>query len=211
MDYELNDQDRAEIVKRFVKQYAHWVVVVIVLIAIGFGVNSYIQKKNRHMNEEASTAYQALLLSIQNGANVASISEAAHTLIADYPKSPYASMAKLNLANIAVSQNNLPQAEEILKTTLTQNSHNDLTPVITLRLARVLLAENNPAGALSYLNSPPKGFEGAYGLLSGDAYILQNNPKMAKQSFQQALSTSQNNPLISQLATERLNSLGSAS
>ncbi len=208
MDYELNDQDRADIVTGFVKKYARWAVLAIVLIALGFGVNTYIQKKTHAMNEAASMAYQALLLSIQNKASPTSISEAANTIIVDYPRSVYASLAELNLADSAVSQNNLSQAEGILKTTLSKNSDNALTPIVAIRLARVLLAENNPAAALAVLKDPPKGFVGSYALLSGDAYVLENNTAMAKQSFQQAAAASQNNPLISQLATERLNAVG---
>ncbi len=208
MDYELNDQDRADIVTGFVKKYARWAVLAIVLIALGFGVNTYIQKKTRAMNEEASMAYQALLLSIQNKASAASVSLAAHNIIADYPRSVYASLAELNLADSAVSQNNLPQAEGMLKTILSKNSNNALTPIVAIRLARVLLAENNPSAALTVLKDPPKGFVGSYALLSGDAYVLENNTAMAKQSFQQAVVASQNNPLISQLATERLNAVG---
>ncbi len=211
MEYELNDQDRADLVKHFIKKYSPLFVTALVAIAIAFGVYNMIQKHNTTVNQNASLAYTAMLTSIQNGANASTITTESQSIIKQYNGTVYASMAALNLANIAVQQNQLSQAETILQETLSHNSHNNLTPIITLRLARVLLADNNPKMAIRFLKNPPAGFTGAYALLTGEAYLQQSDLALAKQNFTTAISESKNDPIVTQMATERLNSLGASS
>jgi predicted negative regulator of RcsB-dependent stress response len=208
VEYELNDQDRADLVKNFVKKYSTHFVVALIAIAIAFGAYNVIQKHENTVNQNASLAYAAILNSMQSGASNATISTESQSLIKNYSGTIYASLAELNLASIAVQQNDLAGAESILKTTLGRNSHNNLTPIITLRLARVLLAENNPKMAIRFLNSPPIGFAGPYALLRGEAYLQEGNLSLAKNNFNTAMNQSKNDPIVTQMATERLNSIG---
>ena len=207
-DYELNDHDRAEIVKRFFLRYGYIILVALILFAVAMGVQALWQNHQQNKNQAASNAYQALTVSMQNGAKPAIISEGANQLIANYPGTAYASLAQMNLAEIAVAQNNLSAAETLLTTDLKNNSHNDLTPIITLRLARVLLAENSASKALKILKDPPKGYVPAYSLLSGDANVQLNNMLAAKDNYQQGIiAAGETDPLIAQLLTERLHHL----
>ena len=211
MEYELNDQDRADLVKNFIKKYSTLFIVALIAIAAAFGAYNLIQKHEATVNQNASLAYASLLNSIQNGAASTSIVEQSHNIIQNYHGTVYASMAELNLANIAAQQNNLAEAESILKETLGQNSHNSLTPIITMRLARVYLADHNPKMAISFLKNPPIGFTSPYALLTGEAYLQLGDIALAKKNFKTAINESKNDPLISQMATERLNSLGATS
>ncbi len=211
MEYELNDQDRADLVKNFLKKYSTLFIVVLIAIALAFGIYNAIQKHENTVNQNASLAYAAILKSMQNGASIASISAESQSLVQNYGGTVYASMAQLTLASIAVQQNDLPQAETLLKKTLANNHHNTLTPIITLRLARVLLAENNPKMAINVLKNPPLGFAGPYALLSGEAYLQLSDLALAKQNFTMAINQSKNDPLVTQMAIERLNSIGSTS
>ena len=208
MEYELNDQDRADLVKNFFKKFGLWIVLAILVVAMGYGVYTYLQNRSQQQNEAASLAYQAILTATQNGATSEQITQSANQLIQTYPRTIYATFSNLILANLAVQQSNLTSAEEILRSTLRENSGNTLAPVITLRLARILIAENKPKEASSILQNPPTGFVSAYGLLSGDAELLENNPTAAKESYVNAKKANKNNLLLNQLLTERLNSLG---
>lgn len=211
MEYELNDQDRADLVKNFFKKYGIWIVAGIVIIAIGFCINAYMQKRDAQANEAASSAYQAMLTIVQNGATPLQVTQSANQLIKDYPDTVYATMANLTLASLAVQQSNLANAEEILRNTLKENHSNNLAPIITLRLARVLLAENKADEAINILQNPPQGFEAPYALLTGDAKLQQSDQAGARASYLVAQKANQNNPLLSQLLAERLNSLGGSS
>ncbi len=207
MEYELNDQDRAEIVKKFFKKYGLWIIVAVVVIAIGFGINAYMQKREALANQNASVAYDALFAAAQNGATVNQTTQAATDLIKNYPGTVYATFANLLLANIAVQQGNLGEADQILTAVLKSNDHNTLSPLIRLRLARVLIAENKPDDAVALLKHPPKGFEASYSLVTGDALLSQNNQAAAKASYLAAQAVDQNDPVTAQMITERLNSL----
>ncbi len=211
MEYELNDQDRADLVKHFIKKYSTLFVVILVVIVLAAGAYRLIQNHQAKVNQNASIAYSALLTSIQNGASADTITTESRSLIKNYHGTVYASLAELNLASIAVQQNHFAEAEAILKEALGQNSHNTLKPLITLRLARVYLADQQPKMALSFLKAPPASFAGPYALLSGDAYLQMNEPALAKHSFETALSQSKNDPAVTQMAMERLTSLGANS
>lgn len=207
-DYELNDHDRAEIVKRFFTRYGYVILIALILCAVAMGVQALWQNHEQNKNQAASNAYQALIVSMQNGAKLSVISEGANQIVANYPGTVYASLAQMNLAQIAVAANNLSLAETTLRADLENNSSNDLTPIITLRLARVLLAENQASAALKILNDPPKGYAPAYRLLMGDANVQLKNTLAAKDNYQQGIiAAGQSDPLMAQLLTERLNHL----
>jgi predicted negative regulator of RcsB-dependent stress response len=207
-DYELTDQDRAELIKNFFQRYGSFIVVALLLLVLGLGINNWWQKHQYTRASTASNAYQALLTSMQNGTSPDVIKAAATEISVNYSGTVYASLAQLQLAGIAVAQANLSTAESLLKNDLAQNSHNALKPIISLRLARLWLAENKSQATLDLLKHPPKGYEAAYGLLAGDAYIQLKNLAQAQLSYQQALSAAHNDPVLVQLLTERLNSLG---
>jgi predicted negative regulator of RcsB-dependent stress response len=207
-DYELNDHDRAEIVKRFFLRYGYIILITLILCAVAMGVQALWQNHQQNRNQAASNAYQALTVSMQNGAKPEVISAGANQIVANYPDTAYASLAQMNLAQIAVTQNNLSLAESTLTADLKNNHSNDLAPIITLRLARVLLAENKATEALKILQDPPKGYVSAYSLLMGDANVQLNNRLAAKDNYQKGLiAAGDTNPLITQLLTERLNHL----
>ena len=212
MDYELNDQDRADLVTNFIKKYGPWVVLIVVLIGIGFGVNSYLNNRKATENQNASIAYQAMLMATQHGATSQQITDSANNLIQNYSGTVYASFANLTLASIAIQETNLTKAEGILSDTLKQNKDTSLTPIIQMRLARVLIADHKYTDAINFLTKPPKGFEAPFALLTGDAYLAQNNTAAARASYLAAENANhnaaQNDPLIAQLLAERLNSLG---
>ncbi|MCX7122895.1 MAG: tetratricopeptide repeat protein [Gammaproteobacteria bacterium] len=211
MEYELNDQDRADIVKNFIKKYSTLFVLALIAVALAFGAYNIIQKHEATANQNASIAYSALLTSMQNGATTATISAESQNIIKNNRGTVYASLAKLNLAGIAVQQNRLADAASILKETLAQNSHNSLTPIISLRLARVYLANNNPKMAISILKKPPAGFVGTYALLTGEGNLQEGNLVLARKNFSTAINASKNDPIVTQMAMERLNSLGASS
>ena len=210
-DYELNDQDRADLVKNFFRRYGYIVLAVLVVIAVGIGIRAYLHNHAAKQNQAASIAYQALLSSIHNNAKPDVVAAAAKQLIKDYPHTVYASFAELSLANIDINANNLSSAERELRTALAQNKANTLAPIITLRLARVLLGENEPNQALALLKNPPKGYEAAYGLLSGDAYVALNNSPLALANYQAALKAAGSDPMLTQLLQTRINNLNTKS
>ncbi len=209
MDYELNDQDRVDLVKHFFKRYGWWIVLAILLILIGFGINAYVQKREATANQNASLAYQAILTAAQNGATAQQVAEAANTLIKSYPGTVYATLSNLTLASISVQEGNLGNAENILTASLANNHKNTLTPIIQMRLARVFIAEKKYDEAIALLNNPPKGFAAPFELLKGDAQLAKGSANDAKVSYLAAQTANgQKNPLIAQLLTERLNSIG---
>lgn len=207
MDYELNDHDRADMVKRFLARYGYFIILALVFFALAVGVDKFYQSHQLTKDSAASNAYQGLLNNIKSGAKPQIITAAANQLIQDYPGTPYASLAQLNLAQVAVSQDDLALAEKDLNAALSANSHNDLTPLISLRLARVLLAENKASEVVDLLQDPPKAYAAPYDLLSGDAYVQLKNNAKARESYQAGLKAATNDSLLIQLLNTRLSNL----
>lgn len=211
MEYELNDQDRAEIIKNFIRRYGYLIIAGMLIISFSFGLYHYIQKKNATQNQNASSDYQAFLVQAKNGASAITLSASAQNIIQTYPDTAYASLSKLYLAKQAVSQNHLADAAQILRADLAQNKNNALTPIITLRLARVLIANGSFTDALNLLSHPPKGFESSYAFLRGNANLALKNKSAAQENYALALAQSETASPIHALAEAQLSLLGSTS
>jgi predicted negative regulator of RcsB-dependent stress response len=82
----------------------------------------------------------------------------------------------------------LKAAISYLKWALDHTKDLEFRQVIYLRLARLLLAEDNPQEALTALTKiKPGSFSSVYAELRGDAYIKLGQPSEAQLAYQEAL------------------------
>ncbi len=106
-------------------------------------------------------------------------------LIKNYPYTPYASLAALQLAKLAVNQNNLTEAADKLIWIIDHGHDQALQSIARLRLARILLTQNQAKQALNILS---KNEDNAYTpiFLEEKGDIL-NNLGRSKQALQNYL------------------------
>lgn len=204
--FELNDHERVEMIKQFFKKYGNALILVLLIILVLISAWHFWGQHQDSINRDAAESYQGLLTSVASHAPPDQQVAQASALIQNYPKTAYANLARLFIAQVAVSENKLPLAESTLRE-LVQKSTGDLRALSTVRLARVLIAEQKPQQALTLLSAPPKGYEPLYQLLIGDSDIALGDTKNASIAYQAALAVVGDNDPLRALLVSRLSNL----
>jgi predicted negative regulator of RcsB-dependent stress response len=144
--------EQVERIKKWCRDYGVGIIMGIsfaIVITIGWRYWQQTQEDNLVM---ASLKYNNLLNAMVDQSKQATAESIASGLLRNYPKTPYASLAALQLARQAVYQNKLTEAEKRLAWVLQYTKSSTLRAVARIRLARVLLAENKPGYALKVLD-----------------------------------------------------------
>jgi predicted negative regulator of RcsB-dependent stress response len=182
----LNEQEQYDALKAFWKTYGSWIVLGILLVIFAMVGTHYWQARNQSKLDNASIAYQNILSTLATNHN-ADITASAEAMMKQDGHTPYASMAALLLAGQQVNANQLSAATENLQWVIKHAPTPALKAIATLRVARILLAEKQPQQALALLVKPLTGFDGAYAMVAGDAYVQLQDYAKAYQSYQLAL------------------------
>lgn len=144
--------EQVERVKKWCRDYGVGIsmgIILAIVVTVGWRYWQQTQENNLIM---ASIEYNNLLGAIMDQSKQATAESIASDLFQNYPKTPYASLAALQLARQAVYQNKLAEAEKQLAWVLQYTKNSTLRAVARIRLARVLLAENKPEYALKVLD-----------------------------------------------------------
>ncbi len=152
-----SEEEQVEALKRWWQENGKSTVIsIVVAIAAVMGWQGY-QKQQQSALEAASSIYQNLLLasSGENGVvtpeQTATANHLADTLKQDFSSSTYASFAALYKAKLAVGKGDLKAAESELRWVLEQSDLPEIDMQATLRLARVLAAQESFDEALALL------------------------------------------------------------
>lgn len=182
-----NADDEAQVVKAWLKKYALSIVLGLVLgIALFYGIRHFMAKRVV-ASEQAATAYFMLLNSsgVPNNPQTTAI---ASDLVENYPKTPYASMAQLFLAQAAVNAQNYDLAESQLQWIIDRSKVNAFKEVARIRLARVLLAQNKISEAEAALKPvDDKAYMPLIKSTQGDIFLAQKQYDKAREAYQSAL------------------------
>lgn len=159
-----------------------------VIIGLGaiFGYRAW-QAHEAAEAEAASTQYRELLLAMgQPG--IEAIAQKAEALAQRYPDRAYGVFAGMILAKAAVDAGDLEKAAALLNTALAENRDELMALELRLRLAAVLSAQGNHAGALSTLNvSAGRDYTAAIDELRGDIEAKRGNSDQARAAYERAL------------------------
>ncbi len=169
--------------------------IAVALIAV-FGWEFWQDQKQATM-EEASGLYQDLLVAAAGTNGVMSSTQRttanhlAEKLKEDYAGSIYAQFGALYKAKFAVSNNELSRAEQELRWILDGDAAAEMKIQATLRLARVLYAQENYDDALSLLETDSSGYAASFEEVRGDIYSAQGDLEKANIAYQAALEQGQ--------------------
>ena len=122
----------------------------------------------------------------------AAIRDTAEELMADYAATPYAVHAAFALAKLSVERGELAPAAQSLQWILDHTGGDDavLRHIARLRLASVLLAQNQSARAIELLRRPvdaTTGFSARYDELRGDAHLQSGDSDAARDAYRRGL------------------------
>jgi len=168
------------------------IAAIIIALSVGFGWQTW-KSNDQQQRENASDIYQAMLQAM--GAGDASAEQGlagidlAERLKADYSGSTYAQFAALHLARLAVTNNDLSEAEAQLRWVLGKADRgSDTALVAQMRLARVVASSGDTDQALAILQEVGEGpYQASYAVARGDILLALGRNDEARVAYNQAL------------------------
>lgn len=162
-------------------------IIVGLVIGLGgiFGYR-YWESSKMLAGEAASANYEHLLVMSQGGASDETTA-AADAIINTQPDSPYAKMAALLSAKLAVDENDYATAKQRLQWVIDRPEKGELTELARARLAQILLAENDVDGAVSTFNTLSADAQTRFHELNGDIKLAQGDADGAREAYQLAM------------------------
>ncbi|MFO1372100.1 MAG: tetratricopeptide repeat protein [Candidatus Competibacteraceae bacterium] len=190
------DDERVEDLKKWWKENGSSIIagIVLGLIAI-FGWQYWSSYRNTQA-ERASQAYDVFVVAVEKP-DADQARQRGQALLTDFPKSPYAALAALRLAKLAVENGDNAAATQQLGWVISNARLDELKDIARLRLARVLLTAGQPAEAEKTLEQVTTATLNAEREeLKGDLYLAGNNPAKARTAYATAQAASGGNSLL---------------
>jgi len=176
--------EQAEYVKKWCREYGFGILIgIIFAVFISCGWNYWRQAKENNLLI-ASMQYEHLVALIGTNENISTVNRLGEGLLKNYPYTPYASLAALQLAKLAVNKNNLTEAANKLVWIIDHGHDQALQSIARLRLARILLTQNQAKEALNILSkNEDKAYIPIFLEERGDILNNLGHRKQALQSY----------------------------
>lgn len=188
------DEEQVEALKRWWEDNGKQLVGAVVLVVGGWlGFDAY-QSNQQATAASAQVLYQQLLKLRQQESftdeEKAQIQFLASDLKKQYAGTPYATYAALLLAKDSVEDQQLDQAESLLRFALSKTKEPALEQLVTARLARILSAQGETDKAMALIEKPPEGPFGSLFLeIKGDILTQKGQLVDAKHAYDQAMAS----------------------
>lgn len=182
------DEEQIDAVKAWLKENGRSLIAGAVL-AVG-GVVGWQQwgAQQERTAESASIAYVQLLNARESGEGSETVAERGWTVMEDYGRSIYATMAGMQLADHHVRQGDLDEAAEALRWVRDNGSESGLRHLARLRLAQVRMAAGDYEEALATLDVSDMGqYRSQYLERRGDVLAALGEVNDARAAYQEAL------------------------
>ena len=182
------DQEQLEAFKKWWDENGKSILAGVVIGAVGlFGWRGW-QSYTQTIAERASAQYFNLQSQAEQG-NRAQVDAIAAILKDEYQRTPYAALAALNAAKLAVNAGALDDAVMHLRWAMDHGKQDAVKALARLRLARVLTAQDKAGDALTLLESEPlpDSFATLVDEIRGDAYVALGKVEQAREAYDRAL------------------------
>ena len=187
MPLDLEEQEQVAELRAWWKQHGNLIVGTILAASVAFAGWQGWRWYQANQAAHAAALYDTLARAAQTGDGKA-LRDAAGSLIENYPRTLYASMAALVAARFHFDRNDLKSAKAQLQWVLERSASEDFKDLARLRLAAVLLDEKAYDEALKLLEAQhTPAYASQYAALRGDILVAKNQPAEAKAAYQLAL------------------------
>jgi predicted negative regulator of RcsB-dependent stress response len=187
VDEYLDEQEQWRRVIAWLRESGPTMLAAVLIVLLGYGGWRYWQNRKTNIALAAEGRYEQVLSALNQG-NLALGSTLADRLIQEYPNTPYAVQADLMAARVAVQNNQLADAAKRLRHVLdTTQKDTEMQLLVRLRLARVLLGQNQPDEALKLIDGVQTGaFASRFAEVRGDALLAKGDRAGALQAYRSA-------------------------
>ncbi|MDR4518741.1 MAG: tetratricopeptide repeat protein [Nitrosomonas sp.] len=202
------EEEKIEGVKAWWNRYGTLITILLATLVATTGGTQVWKYYQQQQAQQAADLY-ALLKQVQTTQNIERINDAAHLLTEGYPSSGYAPRAALIAAKASVEAGNLLQAKAQLQWILDHANEPEIKDLARLRLAGILLDEENYSEALRHLNTQHiDSFSGLYADLKGDVLLASGKTEEARLSYQTAIDKLNKNNSYFNIVQMKLDALG---
>jgi predicted negative regulator of RcsB-dependent stress response len=183
------EEEQVEALRRWWDENGRSTIAAIVIaLSAAYGWQTW-QSWNETKANNASDLYQAMINQVATQevtpAQRAQAAELAQRLSAEYGDITYAQFAALQLAQFAVHEDNLAEAEQQLRWALTAaGAGSDTAAVAQLRLARVLAAQGEQEQALAMLQADvASAYQASDAIARGDGLVSRGRHDEAREAY----------------------------
>lgn len=181
-----SEQEQVEAIQKWLKTHGPSIVIGIAVGLAAIGGWRFWNSYQAGQAEQASAFFDKLSVALEDD-DLATAAGQAEVLRQDYGDSAYAALASLLLAKQAVAGGDNATAAEELRWIVDNATQPELVSIARLRLARVLLAEQQPDQARAQLNQVDHpAYRAEIDELSGDIYLAAGQPEQARTAYQAA-------------------------
>ncbi len=188
MDSNLTDEEKLVEIKKWWRENGGSIVTGIVLgLAVLFGTKAWFSYQEKTARQ-ASNLFTVLMNAMESD-NAVVVAEKTGELVSEYSDTPYASLAALALARDKIKSGDLADAQAQLEWVLENSKPGVMQDTARLRLARVLIAQENLAGADTLLSQAITGtaFDSLYTEVRGDVAVARGDIAAANRLYKEAL------------------------
>jgi predicted negative regulator of RcsB-dependent stress response len=174
-------------IKQLWKQNNKWISYVLLIIMLVIAGIKYLDYHKTVQSGKASVIYQNLLVAMSAGDYV-TVKSQGDVLIRSYNKTPYYSLATFMLAKVASVERDFPSAKFYLQHMLNSNGKKEpLFHIANVRLARIMQASGDAAGALEVLQDVPENYIALYEEAKGDIFLARGELNKARVSYERVV------------------------
>lgn len=193
MDSYQTEDEQVEQLKRWFRENGRSLLTaVLVALILVFGYRFW-QDNRLRQRDAAAAEYQSLVSAVRKWDTDAkpemltTAKTLADTLKKEHPGSTYAQFGALLKARLAVKEGDLTTAEAELRWVLDSKPDADLMVLTQVRLARVLHAKGDPAGALALIDGAKgSSYSFLFEKVRGDILLSKGDVAGARGAYQKA-------------------------
>ena len=199
---DLSEKEQIEQMRTWWSEYGNDVIGgVVVGIGLMVGVGQY-RSSTINTQTEASGHYETVFEAVADG-DVEEAEAAAAELAASFGSTQYPAQAQLALARLYMDKGRDQDAANALQSVMDEMPDSELGKVARLRLAKVLIYQNNAQGVVDLLEGQPEGaFSGRYADTLGDAYVMLDNVDDARDAYLRAMSDDAARPTVDRVLVQ---------
>lgn len=203
----MTEQEQIELLKNWVKQYSLVILAGVLAASIAiFGWRTWQDRQYRILSHASAIYDEMLTARAQNNAEATLVQ--AQKLFDHYPKTTYGQLAALMLARDAAYKKDYQKAMTQLSWVMQQSGISSMRQIARLRLARIQLAQQQPAESIKTLTTvEDNSFNSLINEERGDAFYAMKQNQKAREAYQQALNDLPNADVIRPLLQMKFDNL----
>jgi len=185
--YDLEEQEQLAALKAWWKENSGAILLGATLVLSAIAAWNGWTWYQRSQSAQAAVLYDTLQKAARAN-DLKATRETAGAILENFPRSAYAPLAALVSAKVQFQAGDLKTARAQLQWAIEHAGSDEIRAIATLRLASVLLDDNEPDAALKILEAKPHpGFEALYASQRGDILASQKKRSEARAAYKAAL------------------------